>query len=59
MSFALLLDFTGYIEYLLFVLLGSAVGIGYIVRYTLVFFRQSLIFYQSCLQTDFVGKRSL
>ena len=23
------------------------------------FFRQSLIFYQSCLQTDFVGKRSL
>ena len=37
MSFALLLDFTGYIGYLLFVLLGSAVGIGYIVRYTLVF----------------------
>ena len=35
MSFALLLDFTGYIEYLLFVLLGSAVGIGYIVRHKL------------------------
>ena len=33
MSFALLLDFTGYIEYLLLVLFSSVVGIGYIVRH--------------------------
>ena len=32
----MLSDFTDYIEYLLLVLLGSAVGIGYIVRHTLI-----------------------
>ena len=32
----MLSDFMCYIKYLLFVLLGSAVGIGYVVRYTLI-----------------------
>ena len=47
----MLSDFTDYIEYLLLVLLGSVVGICYIVRYKLN--------YCICRQTDFVGKRSL
>ena len=40
-----------HIEYLLLVLLGSVVGICYIVRYKLN--------YCICRQTDFIGKRSL
>ena len=51
MSLCLKLSAFDDIKYLLLVLLGSVVGICYIVRYKLN--------YCICRQTDFVGKRSL